>query len=458
MSDMISAEKGRSSVVANIVRGSLGNMIEWYDWFVYSSFSIYFAKSFFPEGNLSAQLLSTAVVFAVGFLIRPLGGWVLGIFADRYGRRKALIASVLMMGIGSVLIGATPSYQLIGFAAPIVLVLARLLQGLSVGGEFGSSATYLTEVATPGRRGFYSSFQYVSVILGQLIALIVLIGGQLLLTGDQMHAWGWRIPFFIGAAASAIVLYLRRSMDESEQYKEDKAATATALAEGRVVKRGLRSVLTEYPVQLVSVIALALGGSVAFYTFTTYMQKYLVNSTGMNPAVASIVMFCALAFLMVLQPISGHISDRIGRRKVMAVFAIGGILTTVPVMMLLGTTTNPFIAFLLICVTMVFLSGYTALTSIVNAELFPTKVRALGVGLPHALVTALFGGTAESIALALKQAHLEPTFFWYVTGCIALSAIAIYFVKETSINSTLDQPGSDADRGVRKSGKPESVR
>jgi len=428
-----------SSVVANVFRGSLGNFVEWYDWFVYASFSIYFASVFFPEGDFTAQLLSTAVVFAVGFLVRPLGGWLLGTFADRYGRRNALSLSVTMMGVGSLIIASTPSFAAIGLAAPVILVAARLLQGLSVGGEFGSSATYLSEVATPGKRGFFSSFQYVSIVLGQLAALLVLIGAQTLLTEEQMYAWGWRVPFFIGAAASLVVLYLRRHMDESDHYRKEKAAEVVAAAEGRVVKKGLRSLLTEYPGRFLAVIALAIGGTIAFYTYTTYAQKYLVNTAGMEKSTASLVMFAALVFFMLLQPAVGALSDRVGRRPVMAGFAIGGTVLTVPLMTLLGGVTNAFVAFLLLCVGMVFLSGYTALAPIVKAEMFPTKVRALGVGLPHALVAALFGGTSESLALALKQAGMESTYFWYVTATIALTGVAVYFVRETSENSSLEQ-------------------
>lgn len=430
----------RSSVLANVARGALGNLVEWYDWFVYASFSIYFARVFFPEGDMTARLLSTAVVFAVGFLVRPCGGWLLGIFADHYGRRNALSLSVAMMGLGSLVIAVTPTYAAIGIAAPVVLVCARLLQGLSVGGEFGSSATYLSEIATPGRRGFYSSFQYVSIVLGQLAALLVLIAGQALLTEQQMYAFGWRIPFFIGAAAAVVVFYMRRCMDESEHYEEAKQDERAAAAEGRTIKKGLRSLLSEYPGRLFAVFALAVGGTVGFYTFTTYLQKYMVNTAGMDRSAASLVVFCALVFFMVMQPITGGLSDRIGRRKVMAGFAIGGVVLTVPLMTLLGRTANPYLAFLLMCVAMVFLSGYTALASIVKAEMFPTKVRALGVGLPHALVAAVFGGTSETVALWLKQAGAESAYFWYVTGCIALTGVAVFFVKETSTRSSLERP------------------
>lgn len=429
----------RSSVAANVARGSLGNLVEWYDWFVYASFSIYFAKIFFPDGDQTAQLLSTAVVFAVGFLVRPLGGWVLGIYADRFGRRAALSLSVILMGIGSLVIGLTPGHAAIGIAAPVILVLARLLQGLSVGGEFGSSATYLSEVAAPGRRGFYSSFQYVSIVLGQLLALLVMIILQSFLTEPQMSAFGWRIPFFIGAAASLVVLYLRRRMDESEHFTREKAAGMAAAAAGTPVRKGLRALVTEYPGKLAIVFALAIGGTVSFYTFTTYLQKYMVNSAGMDKNTASLVVFFALLFFMFLQPVAGHVSDRIGRRRVLLFFAVSGVVLTVPLMTVLGAVTNGLLAFLLMCVSMVFLSGYTALAAIVKAEMFPTRVRALGVGLPHALVAATFGGTAESVALGLKQAGMEPVFFWYVTGCLLLTGVAAWFVKEPSRTSTLEE-------------------
>jgi len=434
------ATEKRSSVAANVARGSLGNLVEWYDWFVYASFSIYFATVFFPEGDLTAQLLSTAVVFAVGFLVRPLGGWLLGLYADRFGRRSALSLSVILMGAGSLIIGATPSYAMIGLAAPVILVVARLLQGLSVGGEFGSSATYLSEVAAPGRRGFYSSFQYVSIVLGQLSALLVMIGLQSFLTEEQMYAWGWRVPFFIGALASLVVLYLRRHMDESEHFRVEKRAEAAAAASGTKVRKGLRALVTEYPLQLAAVFGLAIGGTVAFYTFTTYVQKYLVNSAGMAKSTASVVVFCALFFFMLLQPLTGHISDKIGRRKVMLFFGISGVLLTVPLMTLLGGASDPVVAFLLLAVAMIFVSGYTALSAIVKAEMFPTKVRALGVGLPHALVAAVFGGTSEPVALALKQAGNESLFFWYVTGLCLLTTVAAFFVKEPSARSTLEEP------------------
>ncbi|WP_199746687.1 MULTISPECIES: MFS transporter [unclassified Amycolatopsis] len=437
----------KSGVVANVVRGCLGNLVEWYDWFVYASFSIYFAASFFPEGNLTAQLLSTAVVFAVGFLMRPLGGWLLGLYADRFGRRAALTLSVTLMSFGSLAIAVTPGYASIGILAPVILVVARLAQGLSVGGEFGSSATYLSEIATPRRRGFYSSFQYVSITVGQLSALLVMIVMQSLLTEAQMYAWGWRIPFVLGAIAGLVVMYLRRSMMESEHFQRSSAAGSAA---GSPPRGGLRVLLREHRRQVLAVLGLAIGGTVAFYTFTSYLQKYMVNTAGIPKPTASLIGFAALFLFIFMQPVAGALSDRWGRRPVMFGFSIGGMLLTVPIMTLVGRTGNPWVAFLLMITAMVFLSGYTALSAIIKAEMFPTNVRALGVGLPHAVATAVFGGLSEPIALALKQAGYESVYFWWVTGCIGLTFVATLVVREPSRRSSLEvevQPARDSVAG-----------
>ncbi|MFF8880001.1 MFS transporter [Streptomyces flaveolus] len=427
----------RRRVTRNVVRGCLGNLIEWYDWFAYATFSIYFASVFFPEGDRTAQLLSTAVVFAVGFFMRPLGGWLLGAYADRFGRRRALTLSVTLMSAGSLTIALAPGHDTIGFWAPALLVLARLAQGLSVGGEFGSSASYLSEVAPPGRRGFYSSFQYVSIVLGQLAALAVAIALQNLLTEDQLHGWGWRVPFVIGAAAGLVVMYLRRTMEESEHYEQEQARKAVRGPAARE-RKGLVALFAEYPRELLAVFGLAIGGTVAFYTYTTYLQKYLVNTAGIPKSTVTVIGFAALFVYMLMQPAVGALSDRVGRRPVMFAFSGGCMLLTVPLMTLLGRTSSPWIAFLLMTVALTFVTGYSALAAIIKAEMFPTRVRALGVGLPHALVTATFGGLTEPVALALKDAGHEDLFFWYVTGCVGLTFLATLVVREPSRTSRLD--------------------
>ncbi|NKY30237.1 MFS transporter [Nocardia gamkensis] len=433
-------------VVANVLRGSIGNLVEWYDWYVYAAFSVYFAKTFFPKDDPTAQLLSTAAVFAVGFLMRPIGGWALGRYADRFGRRSALTLSVTVMAAGSLLIAVTPGYQTIGVAAPALLLVARLLQGLSVGGEYATSATYLSEVASAGRRGFYSSFQYVTLVAGQLVALGVQIVLQQFLDADRMNAWGWRIPFVIGAAGALIVMWLRRGMDESEQFRAESGQAsrkkATAAEAGQ--SRGSLRILLQYPRECLLVVGLTLGGTVAFYTYTTYMQKFMINTSGISKSTVAWINFIALLVFVVLQPLAGALSDRVGRRKLLIFFGVAGTLLTVPIMTVLAHTTNPVAAWGLMMVALLIITGYTSINAIVKAELFPTKIRALGVGLPYALTVAIFGGTAETIALALKKGGHESLYFWYVAGCIAISLLTYYFMRETSASSQIDSEPTGA--------------
>ena len=418
-----------ASRLKSIFSGSIGNLVEWYDWYVYAAFSLYFAPVFFPKGDQTAQLLSTAAVFAVGFLVRPLGGWLLGRYADRHGRKAALVLSVLMMCGGSLLIAVTPGYATIGVAAPALLLVARLLQGLSVGGEYGTSATYLSEIADGRRRGFWSSFQYVTLIMGQLLALAVLIVLQrLVLTEAQLEAWGWRIPFAIGAVCALVALRLRSGMEETDSYKR---------VAGDDARGGLRALL-RHPREVLVVLGLTAGGTLAFYTYTTYMQKFLVNSVGMARDDATLVNAATLVAFMLLQPVAGALSDRVGRRPLLLAFGVLGTLCTVPILTRLAASHSAIEAFFLILAALVIVSGYTAINAVVKAELFPAHVRALGVGLPYAVAVSVFGGTAEYVALAFKQAGHESAFYWYVTACIAASLLVYATMRETRDTSAID--------------------
>ncbi|CAH0446940.1 Alpha-ketoglutarate permease [Ralstonia syzygii subsp. syzygii] len=419
-----------SKRLRSIFSGSVGNLVEWYDWYVYSAFALYFAKSFFPKGDQTAQLLNTAAVFAVGFLARPVGGWLMGIYADRYGRKRALLVSVVLMCLGSLIIALTPSYATIGVAAPTLLVLARLLQGLSVGGEYGTSATYLSEVATRESRGFYSSFQYVTLIAGQLVALALLIVlQQFVLSPAQLDAWGWRIPFFIGALCALIAMRLRSTMEETQSF------TSTAMEKK---KRGSLRELAKHSRAVATVVGLTLGGTVAFYTYSIYMQKFLANTVGLSKDQATLVSGATLLLFALLQPVVGGLSDRVGRRPILIAFGVLGTLFTVPIMTGISQTSSPWTAFFLIMAALVIVSGYTSINAVVKAELFPTEVRALGVGLPYALTVSIFGGTAEYIALWLKQAGHEPWFYWYVTGTILLSLLVYVFMRDTRAHSRIE--------------------
>lgn len=414
----------------SIIGGSLGNLVEWYDWYVYSAFSLYFAGAFFPKGSQTAQLLNTAGIFALGFLMRPIGGWLMGTFADKYGRKKALTFSVLLMSAGSLIIAITPGYKQISIAAPIILVLARMLQGISVGGEYGTSATYLSEMADKKNRGFYSSFQYVTLIMGQLLALGVLVMLQrVFLTEEQLYSWGWRIPFAIGAVLAIVVMYLRRTLQES--------ATFSAEAK-RPELRGTLKALAGHPREVLTVIGLTLGGTIAFYTFTTYMQKFLVNTSGFSKTDATLISTLTLVVFMLLQPLYGYVSDRIGRKPMLKAFGILGVLTTIPILTFLSNTLNFWLAFTLIMLALMVVSNYTAINAVVKAELFPAHIRALGVGFPYAIAVSVFGGSAEYIALLFKEQHHEEWFYWYVTLCIGISLSVYWLMKDTQKHSRIE--------------------
>jgi MHS family alpha-ketoglutarate permease-like MFS transporter len=408
--------------------GSAGNLVEWYDFYAYAAFALYFAGAFFPSADPVVQQLNAAVLFAAGFLVRPIGGLLFGQLADRYGRRNALTLSVVLMCFGSLIIAVTPTYASIGVWAPIVLGIARIIQGLSLGGEYGTSATYLVEVADQRHRGFYSSFQYVTLIGGQLCAILVLLVLQhVFLTSDEIKAWGWRIPFVIGALLAVVTAIMRRNLHETEAYLDAKKTGGEST---------LR-LLFNYPREILLVVGLTAGGTAAFYTYTTYMQKFLRLSVGLTDTQTTMVTGASLIFAICLQPLYGAISDRIGRKWVLIFFGVCGTLFTVPLLSTLANARTPIEAFLLIAAAWMIVSGYTSINAVVKAELFPTKVRATGVGLPYALTVSIFGGTAESVALWFKSIGHESWFAYYLTGMIAISLIVYVTMRDTKYHSAL---------------------
>lgn len=416
--------------IRSIVGASSGNLVEWFDFYAYSFTSLYFAAAFFPKGDATSQLLNTAGIFALGFFMRPLGSWLFGRIADRRGRRASMVAAVMLMGFGSLMVACLPTYSTIGTWAPVLLLVARLIQGLSVGGEYGTSATYMSEVALAHRRGFYASFQYMTLIGGQLLATIVLVVLQWFLSVDELRAWGWRIPFVVGALAAFVALYLRRSLTETT------TDAARAHAHAGTIRGSLK-----HPRALLTVFGITAGSSAIFYTYTTYMQKYLANTAHLSPKVATNVMTAALFCFMVIQPLFGALSDRIGRKQSMIIFGVIGTVTTVPLMLAIGRVTGPVPAFALVFAALVGASFYTSISGLVKAELFPIEVRALAMGLSYAIANALFGGTIEYIALWFKSRGNESAFFWYVSGLAAVALIASWSMPDPRVHGHLRDAG-----------------
>ena len=414
----------------NIFSGSVGNLVEYFDWAIYASFALYFAPAFFPENDQTTQLLNNAAIFAVGFIFRPLGGWMLGSLADRKGRKSALLLSVSLMCLGSLIIACTPGYAVIGSWAPALLLFARMLQGFSIGGEYGSSATYLSEMATANRRGYYSSFQYVTIVLGQILALgLLMLLQKCLLSSEELHDWGWRIGFIVGGLLAVVAMGLRGNMAETAAFVEHHTYSSH--------HANLRELL-KYPKQVFTVVALTAGGTLSYYTFTVYMQKFLVNTTGFSKDDATTICTIALVVFMVVQPIFGLISDFVGRRFMLIAFGTCATVFTVPILALLSQPQSIESALIWYVCALLIVSGYSSVNAIIKAELFPVHIRALGVGFPYALTVALFGGTAEYLALWMKSFGHSEWFAYYVSVCAALSLIVALTMKEPMKASKLN--------------------
>ena len=398
----------------NILGASAGNFVEWFDWFAYASFAIYFSRAFFPTGDQTAQLLNTAFIFAGGFIARPIGALLFGMYADRRGRRAALMLSVTMMCGGSLLIAVTPTG--LGFVSPLLLVVARLLQGFAVGGEYGASATYVSEMASTAHRGFWSGVLYVTLIGGQLAAMALLVALQHVLSEAALYDWAWRLPFVIGAALAVVVFWIRSGIEETRSFTN---ATVDVRERGRPL-----ALLVEYPRETAIVLGLTAAGAIGFYTYAVYMQKLLVNSAGFDRTVVSELMTKVLATLLFFPPLVGWLADHVGHKRTLLVAFAASAVLAVPVLSAISIATDPVQVYLLCLLPLFFLSGYYALSATIKAELYPAHVRAIGVSLPYAVALAIFGGNAETAALYFKTIGLEAGYYWLVTAVFVVGFIA----------------------------------
>lgn len=430
----ISSPAATRRAIFNTLRGSSGNLVEWYDVYVYTVFASYFESNFFDSADKNSTAYVYAI-FAVTFVMRPVGSWFFGRYADRRGRRSALMFSVTLMAACSFVIAVVPGRETIGVGAAIILVLCRLVQGFATGGEYGASATYMSEAATRERRGFFSSFQYVTLVGGHVLAQLTLLILQVFLDKEEMSDFGWRIAFFIGGISAIVVFWLRRSMDESLS-----AEQLEAVRSGDDQGAGtLRLLVTEYWRPLLLCFLITMGGTVAFYTYSVNAPAIVKTAYEDRGMTATWINLVTLIFLMVVQPIGGMVSDRVGRKPVLVFFGVGGVIYTYVLITFLPETTSVITSLALVLVGYVILTGYTSINAIVKAELFPSHIRALGVGVGYALANSIFGGTAPLIYQAAKDRDHVPWFITYVTVVIFVSLLVYVFVLKNRHESELDR-------------------
>lgn len=407
-------ELTKAQKIRSIIAASSGNLVEWFDFYIYAFTAVYFAHNFSNSDNPTIQQISAFGVFAAGFFMRPIGSWLFGSLADKIGRKSSMVFSVILMAVGSFLIAALPSKESVGDLAIILLLIARLIQGLSVGGEYGIAATYLSELATKGRRGFYSSFQYVTLIGGQLLAVASISIMLLFFSEQEMNDYAWRILFVVGGLLALGSLFVRSVMSESatELHKHEDRGSFKALFS------------TSWKPFLI-IVGITAGGSLTFYTITTYTKTFMINSAGFDKALSNNIMLAALFVLMIIQPIFGLIGDKIGHKNSLLIYAVLAFLGIYPLFMLLKINADtPLLAFCSILALFVILSFYTSVAGIFKAKLFPEHIRALGTGLSYAVANAIFGGSAPFVALQFKNYGFENFFFVYVAAMM----IFVFFV------------------------------
>lgn len=439
-------QRSEWQTVKAIMAASSGNLVEWFDFYIYAFFSVYFADQFFVGGNEAISLMQAAGVFFVGFLMRPIGGYVFGRAADRLGRKNSMLISILLMCAGSLCMAMLPTADSVGALAPILLLIVRMIQGLAVGGEYGATATYMSEVATEGKRGFYSSFQYVTLIGGQLLASLLAVIMTHTLGTDQIEAGWWRLPFVIGAAAAVVSLWLRRGLTETTSADTRKNENSGSFIE-----------VLRHPRAFLVVLGITSVGSLVFYVFTTYMQKFLLLTNKGTPgeevfnkgSIADLMTVCLLVFVF-MQPVAGMISDKIGRKNNMLIFVIGMIILPIPMLGLIGSAKSPIIAGLLILITMAFISMYTSISGIVKAEMFPAHIRGIGVGFTYAIGNSIFGGSAEYVALWFTNAGIGAWFGVYVVIVAIIGFVAVLYMHDNREHSTIDNADSTAYRRISK--------
>ena len=422
-SGLTTAERGTKHrlPVRTLVAASIGNAIEWYDWTVYATFSIYFASQIFP--NDDTALVNTFATYAVAFFFRPLGGWMLGRFADVRGRRTAMILTIVLMAGGSLLIGLLPTFDQVGWLAPIMLLLARVAQGLSLGGEVSNASAYLAEIAPQGHRGRYSSFFYISTGSALLIASLLGVGLTQWLNDAQLDSFGWRIPFVIGGLLGVVGLWLRRNLAETELFESRKD-------EAQHTHRPLLTTLQKHPKAVGTMVGITLLNTLCYYTFFSALPPYAVDSQGADDGDVFIALTVGTALFVALQYPFGMLSDRLGRRPQLLFWSAAIAVLVVPLSLLIG----PGLPQLMV----VFCTGlglYALMASIAPAimsEIFPTELRGVGIGAWYNITVATFGGTAPLVISLLANAGMSQAFFYYVALGAVITFVTVWRLHETA--------------------------
>ncbi|MEV8194965.1 MULTISPECIES: MFS transporter [Rhodococcus] len=400
----------------------VGHTLEWFDWYVYAMLVVYFSPQFFPEtDNSLVPLLGAMAIFAVGFFARPMGGLVIGMLADKFGRKATLSATIIGMGVGSLMIGVAPTYAQVGILAPAILVLARLLQGASAGGEYAAGSAFLIESAPEGRRGFFSSFFYVGATLANLTAIVVSAILANTLSTENMESWGWRLPFIAGALATVGGYWIRRHAVE----------TLEEAPAGEVRRKvGMFDFFREHPKQALQIFGLTAAPALVFYIWSSFLPTYANITVGLDVKVGLVTGSISLAVFLVLQPLFGLLSDKIGRKPLLIVFGLFFVFGTVP---LLNNLTGSFTSLLIVQLTgLVFIALWSSISSAIASELFPARLRGSGIGFPYALAVALFGGTGPYVATWMVDSGNIGLFGWYVTIVAVVSTLVFVRLPETA--------------------------
>jgi MHS family alpha-ketoglutarate permease-like MFS transporter len=408
--------------VRTLVSASIGNAVEWFDWTVYATFLVYFSTQFFPKENEALALIGTTSAYALAFFFRPLGGWLLGRFADLRGRKAGMLLTILLMAGGSLAIAVLPTYEAVGWLAPVLLLLARIAQGMSLGGEVSNASAYLAEIAPPARRGRYSAFFYISTGTSLLAASLLGVLLTNVLDEDQLNSYGWRIAFAAGGLLGLVGLWLRRSLSETDQFEENAA-------KARATKNPLWLTIRDHPRAVLQLCAFTMLSTLSYYTFFSALTPFAINFRDADANDVFIALSIGTALFVACCYPFGALSDRFGRKPQMLVWSAAIAVLIVPLSFLVQDRLAS-----LVVVFSVGLVLYALLASIAPAimsELFPTELRATGIGAWYNLTVAVFGGTAPLVITALSEADHPLWFFWYVAVAAVVAFCAILTLPET---------------------------